>query len=320
MMPCGLGGLGGNLVQSGNKWGWRQLAAFNIKVVDVDTQTFFGNSVLPEPMVSSVILDNSEQPTTVTLNKADMDFFGYMEDVTNSPNEKSFVVDFAASVLRMMHYDKGHCLVQVQKKMRFEMCGQCVEAKVDVCILEHSAVNVAKYLLLVQGKKVCKPYLCVLKICLLITKYHMSGNHPEPQLIAGAIAALHGHNRALKAAGLPLLQSQTFPGITMVGTAPMFYKIPVTSDLLHSLATLQYPSQVTTVERLIPPVPLLGRLKNDGMKPLVNRHIILQCFEAFKQFVVSYSAWVQTYHLMRTLQELRKTVCYYRLPIRAYSF
>ena len=120
----------------------------------------------------------------------------------------------------------------------------------------------------------------------------MSGNQPEPQLIAGAIAALHGYNRALEAAGLPLLQSKTFPGITMNGTAPMFYKIPVTSDLLHSLATLKYPSQVTTVERLIPPVPLLGRLENDGMKPLVNRRIILQCFEAFKRFVVSFRAYL----------------------------
>ena len=168
-MPRGLGG--GNLVRfakSRNQWGSRQLAAFNIKVVDVDAQTFFGNSVLPEPMVSSVILNNLEGPTTVTLNKADMDFFGYMEDATmNSPNEQTFVVDFAAFILRMMHYDQGHRLVQVRKKMEFEMRGQCVETKVDVCIFEHSAA-IGKHLLLMQENKVCKPYLCVLKICLPI--------------------------------------------------------------------------------------------------------------------------------------------------------
>ncbi len=171
MMPNGLDGPGGNLVQSaksGNKWGRGQLAAFNIKVVDVDAQTFFGNSVLPEPVVSSVILDNLEAPTTVTLSKTDTDFFGYMEDAANSPNEQSFVVDFAAVVLRMMHFDEGRRLVQLRKKMGFEMCGQYVKAKVDVCISECSPVN-TKYLLLMQKDKVCKLYLCVLKICLPIT-------------------------------------------------------------------------------------------------------------------------------------------------------
>jgi hypothetical protein len=74
----------------------------------------------------------------------------------------------------------------------------------------------------------------------------------------------------------------------MVGTAPTFYKIPVTEEIIISLATAQYPPHVTIVEKLIPPVPFPARLANDGMKPLVNRHIILQCFQAFKQFVVSY--------------------------------
>ena len=60
----------------------------------------------------------------------------------------------------------------------------------------------------------------------------------------------------------------------------------MTEELLISLATSQYPLQVVIVEKLIPPVPLPANLANDGIKPLVNRHIILQCFEAFKQFVV----------------------------------
>jgi hypothetical protein len=119
-------------------------------------------------------------------------------------------------------------------------------------------------------------------------KCHLYRDNPEPKLIAEAIAALYGKNKALDTAGLPKLQSKTFAGITMVRTAPTFYKIPVTNELLISLATSQYPPNVTTVERLIPPVPFPERLENDGMKPLSNRCIILQCFEAFRQFVVSY--------------------------------
>jgi hypothetical protein len=83
----------------------------------------------------------------------------------------------------------------------------------------------------------------------------------------------------------------------MVGTAPTFYKIPVTDELLISLAASQYPLQVTTVQKLVPPVPFPERLAKDGMKTLANRRIILQCFEAFKQFVVSYSAYLRVYLL-----------------------
>ena len=76
----------------------------------------------------------------------------------------------------------------------------------------------------------------------------------------------------------------------MVGSSPTFYKILVTSELVLSVITARYLPPATTVKRLIPPVPFPGRLANDGMEPLANRRIILQCFEAFKQFMVSYSA------------------------------
>ena len=127
------------------------------------------------------------------------------------------------------------------------------------------------------------------KICLPVpcSKRHLSRDDPGPQIIAEAVEAFYENNRARKAAGLAKLQSKTFAGITMVGTAPTFYKIPVTDEILISLATSQYPPQVTTVEKLVPPVPFPERLANDGMKPLVNRRIILQCFEAFRQFLVS---------------------------------
>ena len=116
----------------------------------------------------------------------------------------------------------------------------------------------------------------------------MSSDDPEQQLIAEAIAAFYENNKVLRMAGLPTLPSKTFAGITMVGTAPTFYKIPVTEELLTCLATSQYPPHPTIVQKFFPPVPNLVKLSNDGMRPLVNRRIIFQCFEAFRQFVVSY--------------------------------
>ena len=84
-------------------------------------------------------------------------------------------------------------------------------------------------------------------------------------LLLPQLAALYETNKILGAAGLPPLHSKTFAGITMVGTAPTFYKIPLTEELLISLATAQYPLQATTIEKLIPPVPSPARLANDGI-------------------------------------------------------
>jgi hypothetical protein len=114
--------------------------------------------------VSPVILDNLEEPAG-TLQKGDMDFFAYMEDaMAIPPGEESSVDDFAAFLLKMLSYDEGRRVVHLWKEMRFEMCGQHVDAKADVCIMERSVSGV-KYLLLVQENKVSKPHLCMSKIC-----------------------------------------------------------------------------------------------------------------------------------------------------------
>jgi len=72
----------------------------------------------------------------------------------------------------------------------------------------------------------------------------------------------------------------------MIGTAPIFYRIPVTTALLRALSTASYPQEETTVLKFIPLVPNQHRYRIDGMRPLDNRRIILQCFEAFKAVIV----------------------------------
>ena len=79
-----------------------------------------------------------------------MDFFAYMEDaIIVPPGEESLVGDFAAFLLKMMRYDEGRHVIHLRKEMRFEMCGQRVDAKRYVCVMERSGTG-AKYLLLVQ--------------------------------------------------------------------------------------------------------------------------------------------------------------------------
>ena len=70
-------------------------------------------------------------------------------------------------------------------------------------------------------------------------------------------------------------------GITMVGSAPYFYRVRVTEALLTS-----YPSEETVVLRFIPPVPDMDLYASEGMRPLRNRSVVFQCFEAFKAALV----------------------------------
>ncbi|KAF8969913.1 hypothetical protein BDZ97DRAFT_1793346 [Flammula alnicola] len=105
-------------------------------------------------------------------------------------------------------------------------------------------------------------------IAITIFKRHKSADDPEPQLIAEAIAAFYENNRHRRLVGFPAMQA----------------KVPITADLLQSIMTAQYPPQQTVVHKLIPPVPNVAQFLANGMRFSENRRIILQCFEAFKQF------------------------------------
>ena len=86
--------------------------------------------------------------------------------------------------------------------------------------------------------------------------------------------------------GLAPLDSKYIPAIIMVGSAPIFYRIPVTTALLDALTSATYPAEETIVLRYVPPVPNHFTYSKVGMRPLVNRRIVLQCFEAFKALLV----------------------------------
>ncbi|KAK0187508.1 hypothetical protein F5146DRAFT_1059018 [Armillaria mellea] len=142
------------------------------------------------------------------------------------------------------------------------MCGQDVYAKTDVCLLDIESL----VLLLVQEDK-----------------SHIQPMDPEPQLIAEAIAAFQENNKQRAWLFLDPLPVQVLPGITMVGTFPAFYKIAVTSELDRCIRHGQYPATQTIVYRHTPRVP---RRRSDGMRPLLNRGLLVRCYEAFKRIVL----------------------------------
>ena len=93
------------------------------------------------------------------------------------------------------------------------------------------------------------------------------------------------HNNRLRRAGLPTLQSRVVLGVSMVGAALTFYKVDVTVDLVRAIELGQYPAQVTAVHRFVSPVLRPLAVQRESMRSLDNRRIMIQGFEAFKEFV-----------------------------------
>lgn len=257
-----------NLVRSskpGSDWTPNDLLAYQIRVEYQDSQTFFGLPDLPKPHVDNEILTAPD--ATATQNDDPYYLLRTMDlAMAAPPGEESAVDDFTVQLFSMLRYT-GRAVGRVartRKDLTFWVCGQQRHARTDVCIVDASDI-----LLLVQEDK-----------------RHLDDLDPEPQLIAAAIAAFHSNNETrVRALGLPPLQSKIMPGITMKGTMPTFYKIPVTTELVRAVQLGEYPAQETIVYAHLPPVPRPARRYNEGMKPLDNRHIILSCLEAFKQFL-----------------------------------
>ncbi|KDR73309.1 hypothetical protein GALMADRAFT_100965 [Galerina marginata CBS 339.88] len=252
-----------NLVRtakSDSEWTGNELLAFNIRVVNANMIAFFNTTQLPAAHVSETILNNAEKPNQ-PLQKDDRLFFRYLGLVERPKSPEPHVEDFAAFILRMLNYDDQDRVVCLRPEFSFPMAGQRVDTKSDLCVRDES-----DYLLLVQEDKAINGSL----------------NDPEPKLIAGAIAAFYQNNLRRNLRGLPQLESKHILAITMMGSAPIFYRIPVTVALLNALVTATYPAEETIVLKYYPPVPNPDTYARLGMRPLGNRRVVLQCLEAFK--------------------------------------
>ncbi|KAJ8456961.1 hypothetical protein ONZ45_g18512 [Pleurotus djamor] len=260
--------------KSGSSWTDNELIAFNITVVDTDIQTFFGIDQLPPPGVSDVILQTEGMPDDEDLEKVEWSFFALLEDAMSlTPGQESSVDDFARFLLELLGYDSGKRVIHSRRELNFTMCGQRVDAKTDICVMRRIGLG-AQYVLLVQEDK-----------------RHLFPNDPEPQLIAAACAAFAENNAVRSRARVPLLDKMTFPGITLVGSTPTFYKITVTKGLIIALATGQYPEKSTNVEKFLPPVDNPLAFYQSGMKHLNDRAVVFQCFQAFKQLMHKLDVW-----------------------------
>ena len=247
-------------------WTINDLDTYNINIVAQDAATFFGQSPpLPLPphnldLLSKLTADEMEDDESYQVVQ-------YMDlAMSLIPGEESAVVDFAMQLLRTMGYvgrSAGRVL-RSRKDIPLFTCGKWRHAKTDVCIMDNDGI-----LLLVLQED----------------KQHLELGDPRPPLIAEAIAAVQHNNHVRDLLGLAPLDMKVMAGITMTGTSPAFFKVPVTSELIQAIQRGQYPARPTTVALHRPDIPRPAHRLREGMRPLDNRLSMLACFEAFKQFV-----------------------------------
>jgi hypothetical protein len=179
--------------------------------------------------------------------------------------QEAAVDNFAAELLRGLDYDDENRIVFTRYAIPLLICGRNSVTKTDICIMDDNEILLLLLLLLQKDKSLT------------------SMKDPEPQVIAGAIAAFALNNRKREHdLNPPLCNSIMFPCLTMVGTSPIFYKITVTAALSKAVQAGSFPEIETRVLRYIPALP---RRNSKGMRPLPNRLEILRCLEAFKKFL-----------------------------------
>jgi len=258
--------------KSASDWTRIDLEAFQIHLVSCDAAEFFGHDYpLPVPNNHPQLLTH---PTTDGITDKDAyRVLDYMDlAMTRVPDEESAVDDFTMHLLLALGYAEMNSgrSVRTHKDLPLFISGEWRHAKTDVCVIDRNQNSIV---LVVQDSQEDKRY--------------MEGD-PIPLLVVQTIAAFQHNNHIRQQSGLPPFNNKVMPGITMIGTSPIFFKVDVSNELLSAIESGQwpgYPGGPTIVEMHVPVIPRPPRRFSEGMQHLDNRSVILACLEAFKQFL-----------------------------------
>ncbi|KAM6502557.1 hypothetical protein JOM56_002534 [Amanita muscaria] len=196
--------------KSGSDWTANELLAYNIKVSPQSPDSFYGQ---PLPTLSG---ESGLEPhflsgtlSTQGLSDSTHRLLSCL-DLASKGKSESAVDDFGKDILHLLKYDaERDLLLRSRHRIPLLISGDPNRsAQTDVCLIQGSST----VLLVAQEDK------SALSTC-----------DPEPQVIAQAIAAFQYNNRTRNEFGKPELTYMTIPCITMVGTRPIFYLVPVTS-------------------------------------------------------------------------------------------
>jgi hypothetical protein len=262
-----------NLIRSaklGSDWGRNDLLSHRITVTAIPPQEFFHQGA--EPSLAGLDPALITSPLDATNVSDDIyRFLSYLDLATNASQEAE-IDDFAREFLHIVGFgERGRVLCTRHKiDIPLSILGDINNLKVaqtDVCLLD----RLSTILLVIQENKTI-----------------FDPSDPEPQVIAEAIAAYQHNNQKRQRMGLSTLNTMTVPCITMIGTRPIFYLVPVTQELSDAVITGRWPEIETEVLKCVTVVGHNGQLSElEGMETPEYRRVAFQCMSAFKALAKS---------------------------------
>jgi hypothetical protein len=242
--------------KSSRDWCTNEVLAYRMTLLRQDASEFFGRELGSIDHLDPNLLSTTDPGSASTFSKETYRFLVYLHLASRARTGH----DFAKCVLEVMGFDELGTVLRTRHDIPFTICGDNQVAETDVCLVHLNSM----ILLVVQDRP------------------SFNGSSPECQVIADAVAAFQYNNHKLMDIGREPLDKMVIPCITMVGTRPCFYKVPVTKQLSDSIITGQYPHQPTFVTLCSPPP--IGHASNSMQIPAYRR-TALQYYDAFRELV-----------------------------------
>ncbi|KAF9481147.1 hypothetical protein BDN70DRAFT_831633 [Pholiota conissans] len=256
-------------------WTSKDLASYNIEVHLQSAEEFLGHipNTLPRAIKPGfltykfpsgppqlLLFDEEEPMSSISNNSLLLSLY-----IAGQPdrNQNSAIQDFECVFLSAIGFQEQTNIFLPRYSISF-FCGEKEHTVIlDLCLLQwRSKSNITVLLIVESGVP------------------HIGIDNLEGRVIAKSVAAFQYNNRIRVENGLDPLDRMTFPAIVNIGTLPVFYKIPVTRQLEHSVTNaLHHPTDKTEVLKYMIGTPTL----NEGMEVPGFRREILQNLEAFRK-------------------------------------
>lgn len=204
--------------KSCGKWDDNELIAYNITVTAVPSQQFFPQGT--DVPLTAAGLD----PALATADSYSADvsdsthfFLAYLRSATTP-----FIDDRNIRVPKITDFARQLLITLGFEEHRYRVC-RPLEIPLEICDDIHKFAEISLGLQDLGSTEMVP--------LLQMNKTQIDRSNIEAHMISAAIAAYHFNNNKRQEKGLHLLDAMTMPCVTMVGTRPTFYLVPVTKAL-----------------------------------------------------------------------------------------
>jgi len=246
--------------ESASSWTDHDLASYNIDVSSVEPDDFFHTADPSIDHIDREILELPASNNSPAVSGLAISYLSRIHD-TRMYREEATIDTLVASTMELLEFAEPPATVVYRRIIPLTICGDNGRvAQTDVSLVRRSF-----HLIIVENKT------------------STNTSDPEPQVIAQAIAAFQWNNKERRHHGLDPLDSMTIPCVTMSGTCPDFYLVPVTKALDNAVRQGRRPSVKTHVLRCETLATHEEYVGGTGMEDPQYRMLVLRRFLAFRE-------------------------------------